>query len=201
MVGMTRQMHDMFRMDKRHYWLRDADLTYCAARYLILSDDLFFRPSGGYLLHLAVEKYFKAIRTALRPQIPERKGGHDLSLLHSSLIKYVQPLNTPEVQEAIEKVQHLENWRYVDSNPDQTRLLLEDALAHADFLVAKGRSAIPSEVRFQGLRRILQLTGDHRRRLIEAVFKNNAQRNYWKGELLGNGQELDITIGKYLKSC
>ena len=201
MVGMTRQMRDMFKMDRRHFWLRDADLTYCSARHLILSDDLFFRPPGGYLLHLAVEKYFKAIRIVLRPQIRERKGGHDLSSLHSSVIRYFQPLNTPEVKAAIMKVEHLANWRYVDSHSDQTRLLLDDALAQADFLVAKGRSVIPSEVRFQGLRRILQLTGDHRQRLIEAVFKNNAQQNYWKGELLGINQALDITIGKYLDNC
>lgn len=194
MVSMTRQIHNMFTMDERHQWLRDADLTYCAARYLILSDDVFFRPSGGYLLHLAVEKLFKAIRKALRPQIRVSKGGHDLKSLHSNLTKMVEPLNQSEAFEAIEKVLHLKDWRYADRSSDQSRQTMNDGLTGADLLVAAGRSAIPSEVRFQGLCRILQLNGEHRQQLVEALFKKNAKHSYWKKELLGRDQELDTII-------
>lgn len=197
MSSFTRQMHNMFKLDDRHQWLRDADLTYCAARHLILSEDVFFRPAGGYLLHLAVEKYFKTIRKVLRPQIDVKRGRHDLRSLHSSLIKKARALNRPEILESIDKLVHLHDWRYVDGPSDKSPQSMKDGLTGADFLVATGRGEIPDEILFQGLYRILQLPGAHRQRLVEALFKNNAQHDYWKTSLLGIDQELDAIIERF----
>jgi hypothetical protein len=106
----------------------------------------------------------------------------------------VEPLNQSEAFEAIENVLHLKDWRYADRSSDQSRQTMNDGLTGADLLVAAGRSAIPSEVRFQGLCRILQLNGEHRQQLVEALFKKNAKRSYWEKELLGRDQELDTII-------
>ncbi len=59
MPSFTEQRQMMFNVDDRHRWLRDADLTYCAARHLLFTEDVFFRSPAGYLLQQAVEKYLE----------------------------------------------------------------------------------------------------------------------------------------------
>jgi hypothetical protein len=190
-------MHNMFKVDDRHQWLRDADLTYCAARYLLFSEDVFFRPSGGYLLHLAVEKYFKAMRRIVRPQIDMRQGGHDLRSLHASIVKKVKSLDTPRIYEAVKKLVDLEGWRYVDTMSSQGRQEMDQGLASADVVVATVRDEVPYEVLYQGLHCLLSNKGPHRRSLIKALFQHNAQGAYWKRALLGIDGRLDAMIKKY----
>jgi hypothetical protein len=186
----------MFKLDDRHQWIRDADLTYCAARHLLHSEDVFFRAPAGYLLHQAMEKYFKALRKILRPQIPEREGGHDLCALHASVTGKAKGLDTPEISRAIDKINSLKDWRYVDKVSSKSRQAMSDGLSEADLVVASVRGEIPDELLLQGLPRILSLGGGHRRLLVKALFENNSQQDYWKSALSGIS-EVDSMIRKY----
>jgi HEPN domain-containing protein len=184
----------MFRIDGRHQWLRDADLTYCAARHLLFAEDVFFRSAVGYLLHQAVEKYLKTLRKVLSPDIRERQGSHDLCALHSDVKNQAKSLDVPDIRNAISELNTLQHWRYQDGQSDKTRSAMEDGLARADLVVASVRTEIPSEIRFQGLHRILQLPGDHCELLLKALLVNNSQRNHWELDLLGISSHIDRMI-------
>ncbi len=188
---MSEQLTSMFRVDDRHQWLRDADLTYCAARHLLLGEDVFFRSAVGYLLHQAVEKYLKTLRKVLFPKISEKKDGHNLDLLRADVAGNTQALGTPEIAKAVAELNTLQNWRYVDGKQNKTRQATESGLVSADFIVATVRAEIPREVRFQGLHRILQLEGSHRELLLSALLRKNAQRDHWKSEVMGISPDVD----------
>ncbi|MCA9500901.1 MAG: HEPN domain-containing protein [Nitrospira sp.] len=194
MSSFSEQMVTMFKFDDRHHWLRDADLTYCAARQLLLCEDVFFRSPVGYLLHQAVEKYLKTLRKVLSPDIPERQGSHNLCALHSDVKNQKKLLDVPEVKNAISDLNTFQHWRYQDRPSNQTRKAMDDGLASADLVVARVRTEIPIEIRFQGLYRILQLSGIHGELLLNALLVNNFQRAHWKSDLLGISEHLDGII-------
>jgi len=83
-MSLTEEFQRFRAFDDRHRWLLDADLTYCSGRFLLLSDDFFFRPSGGYLLHQASEKYLKTLTRVVLPQTEIRRS-HDLTKLLADL--------------------------------------------------------------------------------------------------------------------
>jgi len=181
----------MFRVDDRHQWLRDADLTYCAARHLLLGEDVFFRSAVGYLLHQAVEKYLKTLRKVLLPNIPEKKDSHNLDAIRTDIAGKAKALDTPEISQAVMDLNTLQYWRYADGKQNKTRQATESGLASADLIVATVRAEIPREIRFQGLHRILQLQGSHRELLLNALLSKNAQRDHWKSEVMGISPDVD----------
>ena len=187
-------MHTLFQSDDRHQWLRDADLTYCAARHLLLAEDVFFRSPVGYLLHQAVEKYLKTLRKVLFPHIPERQGSHDLCALHTDVKNQAKPLDVPDVRNAISELNTLQHWRYQDRQSNQTRKAMDDGLARADLVIASARTEIPREIRFQGLHRILQLPGTHGELLLNALLASNSQRAHWESDLFGISSHMDRII-------
>jgi HEPN domain-containing protein len=193
---MSEQLTSMFRVDDRHEWLRDADLTYCAARHLLLGEDVFFRSAVGYLLHQAVEKYLKTLRKVLFPKISEKKGGHNLDALRADVANKAKALDTPEIAKAVAELNTLQYWRYADGKQNKTRQATESGLESADFIVATVRTEIPSGVRFQGLHRILQLQGSHRELLLNALLRKNAKRDHWKTEVLGISPDVDQLFEK-----
>lgn len=197
---MSEQLTAMFRVDDRHQWLRDADLTYCAARHLLFAEDVFFRSAVGYLLHQAVEKYLKSLRKVLSPNIPERQGSHDLCAIHRDVSNQGNVLATAQIENAISELNTLQHWRYEDRQSDKTRQAIEDGLARADLVVAGVRAEIPREVRFQGLHRILQLEGSHRELLLNALLRKNAQRDHWKSEVMGISSAVDRLFRKIRSS-
>lgn len=184
----------MFKLDDQHHWLRDADLTYCAARQLLLCEDVFFRSPVGYLLHQAVEKYLKTLRKVLSPDIPEKQGSHNLCALHSDVKNQKKRLDVPEVKNAISDLNTLQQWRYQDRPSNQTRKAMDDGLTSADLVVARVRTEIPVEIRFQGLHRILQLHGTHGELLLNALLANNSQRAHWESDLFGISENIDRII-------
>lgn len=187
-------MVTMFKLDDRHHWLRDADLTYCAARHLLFAEDVFFRSPVGYLLHQAVEKYLKTLRKVLSPDIPEKQGSHNLCALHSDVKNQKKLLDVPEVKNAISDLNTFQHWRYQDRLSNQSRQAMDDGLASADLVVARVRTEIPEEIRFQGLHRILQLFGTPGELLLNALLANNSQRAHWESEFFGISPHIDRII-------
>lgn len=108
MVTLAKLLHIRRNTDPRDreswQWVRDADLTYCAGRFLLLKEDVFFRGSAGYLLHLSVEKYLKAARRFLDPDVKSIKHRHKLLDIWSDIEPKAPDLNKKEVEDAINKL-------------------------------------------------------------------------------------------------
>lgn len=200
MVSISKILHIMKKTDPRDreswQWVRDADLTYCAARFLLLKGDVFFRREGGWLLHLSVEKYLKAARHYLRHQLPYKKGGHKLLAIWRDIDSKGRHPNRQKLEDAINKIEKLFTWRYMENSTADDRKTMEEGLCAADFLVSEIRALIPEEITHQGLPRVVNFNvGKHSFLLVKCIVRNNKQADYWLQEL----QVVEYRLYRYAK--
>lgn len=142
MASLTKQLDELKRFDDRHRWLLDADLTYCAGRYLTIKDVFFFRPAGGYLLHQSAEKYLKSLRKVLLPDIVVLQHGHKLKLLLNDIKQELNSQCVERLTKAIGKIEPLKDFRYPDKKGDKSLKIMKVGLCAVDDLVACVRNEI-----------------------------------------------------------
>ena len=200
MSSLTEQLHQSQAFDERHKWLLDADLTYCSGRFLLLSDDFFFRPSGGYLLHQASEKYLKALSRVVLPQTEIRRS-HDLAILLADLKCKIETLSFKKITNSIKNIEALKPFRYVDQLATRDIQTMQKGWKAVDYLVASVRENIDESESFiaaNGLMRYIKGSNNKDLNLlIYSLLKNNSSAKYWIDHLLGINTKIDRKLKKY----
>jgi hypothetical protein len=201
MSSLTKQLHQFQAFDDRHKWLLDADLTYCSGRFLLMSDNFFFRSSGGYLLHQASEKYLKTLRRVVRPQIRIDKHGHDLGMILGDLKGKIEASSFDKINESTKNIEPLKQFRYVDQKATRDIQTMQKGLEAVDYLVTSLRENIDESEPFiaaRGLR--LYIGGSNNKDqnlLIDSLLRNNSSAKYWIRHLSGINAKIDRKLKKY----
>lgn len=200
-MSFTKQLHQLKSFDDRHKWLIDADFTYCAGRYLLISDNFFFASPRGYLLHQAAEKYLKALRKALRPQIEIRKHKHDLNNILKDIKTKITEICFSKLTQVIEPIELLGNFRYVDSGKTRDPNAIVEGIKAVDNLVVCVRKEIENTLE-EGILIINRGIKNYIRDenvdlLIKSLLHNNSFAEYWKGHLSGLNARIDRKLSSY----
>ncbi len=200
-MTLTKQLHQFQAFDDRHKWLLDADLTYCSGRFLLMSDNFFFRSSGGYLLHQASEKYLKTLRRVVRPQIKIDKHGHDLRMILGDLKDKIEASSFDKISESTKNIEPLKQFRYVDQKATRDIQTMQKGLEAADYLVTSLRENIDKNSPFiagKGLRRYIDGSNDKDQNLlIDSLLRKNSSAKYWIDHLTGIKTKIDRKLKKY----
>ncbi len=200
MSSLTKQLHRFRAFDERHKWLLDADLTYCSGRFLLLSDNFFFRSSGGYLLHQATEKYLKTLRRVVHPQ-REISKIHALADILAGLKSKIEASSFEKIVELIKEIEPLAEFRYVDQGSTRDIRTLEKGWEAVDYVVECLRKRIDESEPFiaaQGLWRYIKGSNNKdRNRLIDCLLRNNSSATYWIKYLFGIDAKINRTLKKY----
>jgi len=201
MSSLTKQLHQFQAFDDRHKWLSDADLTYCSGRFLLISDNFFFRSSGGYLLHQASEKYLKTLRRVVRPQIKIEKHKHDLRKILGHLKGKIEASLFDKITESIKNIEPLEHFRYVDQEETRDIKTMLKGLEAVDYLVTSLRENIDKNLLFisgKGLRRYIGGSNNKDQNLlIDSLLRNNSSTKYWIDHLSGINTKIDRKLKNY----
>lgn len=181
-------------------WIKNADLTYCSARFLFSTGNPFLWFNGAYLLHQSVEKYIKTLLLSKGVKNECLKNlGHDIKKLFKKIICYFPELNIQEIKSFLNEIIHLNEFRYPDIK-FRGDGLGEDELQTGDFIVTLIRGYIPSEIISHGIRKIVeyQLENFHLQ-LIKVLLYNNAESPYWIKELTGINKEINSFLNEYIE--
>ena len=199
-MSLTEELQRFRAFDDRHRWLLDADLTYCSGRFLLLSDDFFFRPSGGYLLHQASEKYLKTLSRVVLPQTEIRRS-HDLTKLLADLKGKIETSSFKKITKSIKNIEALKPFRYVDQLATRDIQTMQKGWKAVDYLVASVRENIDESEPFiaaKGLMRYIKGSNNKDRNLlIDSLLRNNSSAKYWKWHLSGINAKIDRKLKKY----
>jgi HEPN domain-containing protein len=200
-MSLTKQLHELRAFDDRHKWLLDADLTYCSGRFLLMSDNFFFRSSGGYLLHQASEKYLKTLRKVVRPQVKIEKHGHDLRRILGDVKGKIEASSFEKITESMKDIEALEQFRYMDQKVNRDIETMRKGLEATDCLVTSLRENIDNNsplIAGKGLRRYIEGSNNKDQNLlIDSLLRDNSSPKYWINHLSGINARIDRKLRKY----
>ncbi len=206
-MGLSKELYKIREGKELLKWLIDADLTYCSGRYLIISEDFFFRTSGGYLLHQAAEKYLKVLRKILRPQIAIEKHRHKLiKILNEIKDKLYSKSIINKLEKSLKKIEFLEKFRYVDQGAKKDTKIMEDGLKAIDYLVMCIRKEIEDErpdITETALKRYIEGLRDNDKVLeliIDCLLNKNYYSCYWIKHLKEINEKIDMALKKHENS-
>ncbi|GBD98830.1 hypothetical protein BMS3Abin07_00857 [bacterium BMS3Abin07] len=200
-MRLTKIVHLFKKHDEILKWLIDADLTYCSGRYLLISDEFFFRTSGGYLLHQAAEKYLKTLRKVLRPQVNIEKHGHELMKILKDIKSKGKTLLPENLKEPIKKINEFEKFRYVDLEATTDIETMGEGLRAIDYLVVSVRKAIEEkrpDITERAIKRYIEGIKDKEdvlNLLIDSLLNKSSCAKYW----IKHFSEIDVKIDCKLK--
>jgi len=166
-----------------------------------MSDNFFFRSSGGYLLHQATEKYLKALRKVVRPQVKIEKHGHDLRKILGDLKGKIGASSFEKITELVKDVEALEQFRYMDQKVSRDMHTMQKGLEATDCLVTSLRESIDSNsplIAGKGLRRYMEGSNNKDQNLlIDSLLRDNSSRKYWINHLSGINARIDRKLRQY----